>query len=147
MTWEGRESKWRKQQKVAQKGGCAVKKVMPLSQIFLCNFFSNSQSLFLLGFSWRHNITASNKKSTSKKEPTSASIWRLHKNIIIPLICQCQFFIYTTCVSTSWVVYHDVIFYLLCNNVIYWSSHICKKSSFLSFYSFLVKSQITEGKC
>ena len=139
MTWEGRESKWRKQQKVAQKGGRAVKKVMPFSQIFLCTFFSNSQYLFLLGFSWSHNITASNKKSTSKKEPTSASIWRLHKNIIILLICQCRFFIYTTCVYKSWVVYHDVIFYLLCNNVIHWSSHICKKSSFLSLYSFLVK--------
>ena len=138
MTWEGWESKWRKQQKVAQKGGRPVRKVMPFSQIFLCTFFSNSQYLFLLGFSWSHNITASNKKSTSKKEPTSASIWRLYKNIIILLICQCRFFIYTTCVYKSWVVYHDVIFYLLCNKVIHWSSHICKKS-FLSLYSFFVK--------
>ena len=31
----------------------------------------------------------------------------------------------------------DVIFCLLWYNVIRWSSHICKKSSFLSFYSFL----------
>ena len=32
-----------------------------------------------------------------------------------------------------------MIFYLRWYNVIRWSSHICKRSSFLSFYSFLVK--------
>ena len=46
---------------------------MFLSQILLCTF-SVTQSLFLLGFSWSpDNITARNKKSTSKKEPTSVS--------------------------------------------------------------------------
>ena len=34
---------------------------------------------------------------------------------------------------------HDMTFYLLWYNMIRWSSHIRKKSSFLSFYSFLVK--------
>ena len=49
-----------------------------------------------------------------------------------------MWFVYATCVSKNSVVYHDVIFYLLWCNVIRWSSHIRKKSSFLSFCSFLV---------
>ena len=53
----------------------------------------------LLGFSWSSDsITASNKKSTSKEEPTSASeitILYLHKNIKIPLLFQCGLFINT----------------------------------------------------
>ena len=42
------------------------------------------------------------------------------------------------CLKNS-IVFKDVIFYLRWYNVIRWSSHICKKSSFLSFFSFLVK--------
>ena len=93
---------------------------------------------FLLGFSWSSdNITA----STSKKDPTSVSeiaVWYLLKNIIIPLLCQCGLFIHT-CVSKNTFVSKDAIFYLLWYNVIRWSNHICRKSSFLSFYSFLMK--------
>ena len=44
-----------------------------------------------------------------------------------------------TCVSKNSIVSKDLVFYLLWYNMIRWSSHICKKSSFLSFYIFLVK--------
>ena len=74
------------------------RKWCPSHKVFYL-LFSVTQSLFLLGFSWNSdNITASNKKSTSKKEPTSASevtIKYLHKNIVIPLLYQCGFFIHT----------------------------------------------------
>ena len=115
---------------------CSQKSDVPHK--ILLRIFSVTQS-FLLGFSWSSdNITVSKKKSTSKKEPTSIfeiTISYLHKNIIIPLLCQCGLFIH---VSKKLVVSKDVIFYLLWCNVIQWSSYICGKS-FLSFYSFLVK--------
>ena len=64
---------------------------------YVYNFFCKTQSLFLLGFSSSPgNITASNKKSTSKEVPTSLSeitIKYLYKNIIIPPLCQCGLFI------------------------------------------------------
>ena len=69
-----------------------------------------------LSFSVSHeasDIIGSNKKSTSKKEPTSVSeiaISYLQKNIIIPLLCQCGLFIHT-CVSKNSIVSKDVIFY------------------------------------
>ena len=103
-------------------------------------FFSVTQS-FLLSFLWRSdNITASSEKNISKKEPTSVSdiTLYLHKNIIIPMPFQCGLFI-RTCVSINLILSKDVIFNLLWYNVIRWNSHICKKYSFLSFYSFLVK--------
>ena len=78
-------------------------------------------------------------KSTSKKETTTVSETTtsyLYKNNIIPLLSQCWLFIHT-CVSINSIMSKDVIFYLLWYNVIRWSSHICKISSFLSFYSFL----------
>ena len=62
----------------------------------------------------------------------------MHKIIIVSLLCQCGLFI-DTCVSKSSVVSKDVVFFLFWYNLIRWSSHICKKISFLSFYSFLVK--------
>ena len=61
----------------------------------------------------------------------------MHKKIVIPLLTQCGLFIHT-CVSINSIVPKDLIFYFLWYNVIRWSSHFCKKSSFLSFYSFLV---------
>ena len=61
----------------------------------------------------------------------------MHKNIVIPLLSKFGLFIHI-CVSINSIVPKDVIFYLLWYNVIRWSSHICKKSSFLSSYSFLV---------
>ena len=94
-----------------------------------------------LGFSWSSdNITVSKKKSTSRKEPTSLSkitISYLHKNIIILLFCQCGLSIHT-CVSKNSVVSKDLIF----SFNITWCDEAAiyaKKSSFLSFYSFLVK--------
>ena len=63
----------------------------------------------------------------------------MHKNVIMSLLCQYWLFIHTSLAKNS-VVSKHLIFYLLWYNVIRWSSHICKKSSFLAFYSFLVKS-------
>ena len=64
------------------------------SRKFFYVLFSVTQSLFLLVFSISPgNITANNKKSTSKKVPTSISkitIKYLLKNII-PQLCQCGF--------------------------------------------------------
>ena len=60
----------------------------------------------------------------------------MHKNIVIPLLCQYELFMHT-CVSKNAIVSKDVIFYLLRYNVIHWSSHIYKKYSFLSFHSLL----------
>ena len=121
---------------------------MPITHILLFTFFI-TQSLFLIGFSWSSdNITASNKMSTSKIEPTSISgitIKYFQEHFIIPLLCQCGLFIHK-CVPKKSIVSKDVIFYLLWYNMIHWSSHICQKSSFLSFYSFLVKfSELHKG--
>ena len=41
--------------------------------------------------------------------------------------------------SENSIVFKDVILYFLWYNVIHSSNHICKTSSLLSFYSFLVK--------
>ena len=66
------------------------------------------------------------------------------KNIIISLLCQCGLFM-CTCVSKNSIVSKDLIFCHLWYNLVRWSSHICKKSSFLSFYSFLVKFSKLHG--
>ena len=130
----------KKAKKMTYKGGSAVTKMISLTQIFLCTFFLTQS--FLLRFSWRFdNITVSNENSKSKKDPASVSeitISYLHKNIIIPLLCQFGLFV-NTCVSKNSIVSKDLIFYLLWCNAIRWSSHICKKSSFFSFSNFLVK--------
>ena len=98
-------------------------------------FFSVTQALSLLGFSWSpDNITANNKKSTFKKELSSVSemtMQHLHKNIIIPLLCQCELFIQHVCLRIQ--LYQIVIFYLLWYKVIRWSSHIRKKLLFSDF--------------
>ena len=62
----------------------------------------------------------------------------MHKNIIIPLLCQCGLFT-NTYLSKNSTVSKDLIFYLLWHNTIRWSCHIYKKSSFFSFCNFLVK--------
>ena len=78
-----------------RKEGVQSKKWCPLHKFFYV-LFSVTQSLFLLGFSSSPgNITASNKKNASKKVPTIVSeitIKYLHKNIIIPPLCQCGLF-------------------------------------------------------
>ena len=68
----------------------------------------------------------------------------MHKNIIVSLFCQQGLFI-RTCVSKNSIVSKDLIFRLLWYNLVRWSSHICKKSFFLSFYSFLVKFSELHG--
>ena len=96
--WVDKESnkKWNRKEGVQSKKRCPSLK-------FFCVLFSVTQSLFLLGFSSSSdNITASNKKSTSKKKSTSVSeisIYYLHKNIIMLLLCQCGLFIHTTRLS------------------------------------------------
>ena len=61
----------KKATKSDRKEGVQSKKWCP-SEKFFYVLFSVTQSFFLLGFSWSpDNITASNKKSTNKKEPAS----------------------------------------------------------------------------
>ena len=62
----------------------------------------------------------------------------MNNNIIIPLLSQYGLFIHT-CVSKIQLCLKMWFSNFLWYNVIRWSSRICKKSSFLSFYSFLVK--------
>ena len=122
-----------------ERSACSQKKVMSSHKFFHTLFFG-TQLLFFLGFLWSSYITARNKDSTSKKESTSVSemtILIFAQNIIIPLLCQCGLFIYT-CVSENSVVFKNVIFCILWLNVMCWSRNICEKSSFASFYSFLV---------
>ena len=84
-----------------------------------------TQSLFLLGFlSNSDNTTPRNKKSIWNKEPTSVFeiiTKYLHKNIVIPLLCQCGLFTHA-CVSINSFVSKDAVFYLLWHNAIWWSS-------------------------
>ena len=93
----GRRSRRKKQQKAKRhrKESVQSKKWYPSHKFFYV-LFSVTQS-FLLGFSWSFDsVTANNKKCTSKKDPTSVSeitIQYLHKNIKIPLLCQCWLFI------------------------------------------------------
>ena len=96
------------------------------SHKFFYILFSATQS-FLLRFSWScDNTTASNKKRKNLPEIT---VSYLQKNIIIPLLCQCELFIHK-CVSKNSIVSKDVIFYLLWYKVICWSSQICKNLIF-----------------
>ena len=85
-----------------RKEGVQSKKWRP-SHKFCYALFSATQS-FLLGFSGSSdNIIASNKKSSSKKDPITLSeptISYLDKNTIILLLCQCGLPIHT-CVSEN----------------------------------------------
>ena len=98
--------------------------------------FSVTRS-FLLGLKlWQYY---SEQQDKLIHEPISVSkiiMWYLHKNIVIPLLCQYELFMHT-CVSKNAIVSKHVIFYLLRYNVIKWSSHIYRKYSFLSFHSLL----------
>ena len=102
---------------------------------YVYNFFCKTQSLFLLGFSSSPgNITASNKKSTSKKVPTSLSeitIKYLYRNIIIPPLCQCGLFIQNMCQKIQlclkmWFLspFINVWSFFFSDSVVsYWSPH------------------------
>ena len=136
-------SRKRKQEKWHRKESLQSKKVVSLTKTFLCTFFCSSIFIpywFLIKL-WKYY---SNKKNTPKKKPTSIS------EITSYIIFAQKYYNSTT--LSMWVVYthmlsknsiasKDLIFYLLWYNVIRWSrtSHICKISYFLSFYSFLVK--------
>ena len=116
--------KWHRKEGMQSKTWC------PSHKIFYV-LFSVTQSFFLVFSGSSDNNTVSKKTSTSKKEPTSMSeitISYLHKNIIVPLLCQCGLFIHTSDSKNS-VVSKDVVFDL----------HICKQILFFSFYSFFVK--------
>ena len=64
----------------------------------------------------------------------------MHKTIVILLLCQCGLFTNTYNKIVPKNDYAFVVnFYLRWYNMKGWSVHICKKASFLSFYSFLVK--------
>ena len=116
-----------------RKDGVQPKKY--LSHKFFYVLFSVTQSLFLLGFSSSPgNMTASNKKSTSKKVPNNISeitIKYLHKNIIIPPLCQCGLFIQNVCLKIQLRLKK----WFFTSFDITWSGEV----SFLSFYSFLLK--------
>ena len=109
---EERNTKWHRKEDVQSKNRC------PLHKFFYA-LFSVTQSLSLLGFSWgRSNITASNKKSTSKKGPTSVSEITIYYNST--KITQkynpttlSMWVVYTTCASKNSILSQDVIFYLL----------------------------------
>ena len=85
-----------------RKEGVQSRKWYP-SEKFFYALFSVTQSLFLLGLSSSPgDITTSNKKSASKKVPTSISqiiLKYLHKNIIIPPLCQCRLFVQNVCLK------------------------------------------------
>ena len=87
---EESNKKWHRKEGVHSKKWCHSHK-------FFYVLFSVTQSLFLLGFSSSPgNVTASNKKSQSKKVPTSIfeiTTKYLYKNIMIPSRCQCGLFI------------------------------------------------------
>ena len=120
------------------KGGCTAKKVICLTQMLLCTF--SVTQFFLLGFLWSSdNVTAINKKTHPR---AYQCIWDNYianfctKNIIISLLFQYGLLIHTY-VSKIANASKDTIFYLHWHNVIRWSNHIYKKSSFLSFHSLL----------
>ena len=84
-----------------------------LSHKFFYVPFSVTQSLFLLAFSWvPDNFRASNKKSTSKKKPTSVFeiifAQRYYNSATFSI-----WVVYTTCVSKNSIVSQKVIFYNL----------------------------------
>ena len=91
------------------------------------HFFSETQSLCLLGFSWSpDNIKVSNR--------AYQYIWNNH--IIFAqkyynFTTLSMWVVYATCVPKNSIVSQDMISYLLWYNVIHWSSHICRKTSFL----------------
>ena len=128
---EESNKKWHRKEGVHSKKWCHSHK-------FFYVLFSVTQSLFLLGFSSSPgNITASNKKSTSKKVPTSLSeitIKYLYKNIIIPPLCQCGLLIQNVCLKIQ-LRLKMWFFYLLSNNVISWSFFF--SDSLVSYWSLV----------
>ena len=121
---EEMHKKWRRKEDVRWKKWCLSHKFLYVSHKFLYVLFPVTQSLFLLGFSSSPgNITASNKKSTSKKVPTSISeitIKYLHKNIIIPPLGQSGLLIQNVCLKIQ-LCLKMWFFYLLWYNMLSWS--------------------------
>ena len=118
-----------------RKWGVQSKKWCPSHKFFYV-LFSVTQSLFLLDFSSSPgNITAaSNKKSTSKKVPTSISeitMKYLYENVIIPLLCQCGLLIQNMCPK----IQMRLKMWLSTSFDITWQTG----TSFFSFYSFILK--------
>ena len=88
---EERNKKWHRKESMQSKKCCPSYK-------FFYTPFSVTQSFFF-GLSWSSdNITASNKINAFKKDPISLSeiaMQYLHKNIVIPLLCQWRLFAHT----------------------------------------------------
>ena len=107
---------------------------------FFYVLFSITQSLFLLGFSWTHEALIILERATKRTHPRKSplvseiSIYIYLYYVYYNSTNLSMWVVYTTCVSKNSILNY-VIFYLE-YNVIRWSSHICKKSSFFSFYSF-----------
>ena len=102
---EESDKKWRRNEGVQSKKWCPSHK-------FFYVLFSVTQSLFLLGFSWSlDSITASNKKNTSKKEPTSVSeVTTIFAPKKFNSTNLSMWVVYATSVSKNSVMYQDVIF-------------------------------------
>ena len=122
VTWEGVGVDKESNNKCHRKEGVQSKKWFS-SQILLYTPFCNSffiPSWFLMKPWWYY----SEKQKEHIQEGAyqciwiklEITIWYLHKNIIIPLICQCGLFIHTF-VSKNSIATKDVIFYLLRYNV------------------------------
>ena len=116
-----------------RKEGILSKKWCPSHKFFYILFFYNSifPSWFLIMLWYHYNEQQNN---TSKKRPISVSKIFAQKYFNSTTLSMC---VVDTCVPKNSLVSKDVIFYLPWYNVIGWNNHICKKSSFLSFYSFL----------
>ena len=120
-----------------RKEGVQSKKWWPSRKFFYDVLSSATQSFISSWFLIKLWLYYSEKKSQFKKKSTSVSeitISYLHKNIIIPLLCQFGLFV-NTCVSKNSIVSKDLIFYLLWFNAIRWSSHICKNFFSHSLFS------------
>ena len=87
--------------------------------------------------------------STQNGKTQNFNLWITYKTLVYslnrhwtrhPLLCQYRLFMYA-CASKNAMLSKDVVFFLVWYNMIRWSSHIYRKSSFLSSHSllFLVK--------
>ena len=108
-----------------RKEGVQSKKWCPSNKFFYA-LFSVTQSLLILGSN--HSLTIlqqATKRTHPRKSLPKHLRYYLHKNILIPLLCQRGFFIHT-CVSENLIASKYLIFYLFWYNVIHCRSHIWK---------------------
>ena len=119
----------KKQQKMTQTRPVQSKKWCPSNKFFYA-LFSVTQSLLILGSN--HSLTIlqrATKRTHPRKSIPKHLKYYLHKNILIPLLCQCELFIHTY-VSENLIASKYLIFYLFWYNVIRCRSHISKNLLF-----------------